>query len=345
MPCGSRVPERRITLMEIADSVGPSILAAAAPTLLYVAVVWWLDRYEKEPIWLASVAFLWGAVPAVIIAFVLEYALGAPMAGGGGLLGDLLEAGLAAPIIEECAKALALLGIYTFARREFDDVLDGLVYGALIGFGFGMTENAFYFISNALEEEPVNWHLLVVMRSVVFGLNHAFFTSLTGVSLGFARAISERWKRRLIVLGGLAAAIFFHVVHNTSATLAEYVCLSLGISVIAQIGGLLVLFVILLMAWGREKEWLKEQLLPEVPAGLITEDEYEVVGSYRRRVSTRWKALTGSGWRSFHRWGRLIKLSTELAFAKQQESGDGEKGNAERIGRLRDEIRRLSTDG
>jgi RsiW-degrading membrane proteinase PrsW (M82 family) len=330
--------------MEIADSVLPSVLAAVAPTLLYVAIVWWLDRYEKEPIWLASVAFLWGAVPAVIIAFVLEYALGTPVSGGGSLLGDLVEAGLAAPIVEECAKALALLGIYTFVRREFDDVLDGLVYGALIGFGFGMTENAFYFISNALGEEPINWHLLVVMRSVVFGLNHAFFTSLTGVSLGYARAISERWKRSLIVLAGLSAAIFFHVIHNTFATLAEYVCLSLGVSIISQIGGLLVLFVILLMAWSREKEWLKQQLLSEVEAGLISRDEYEVVGSYRRRVSTRWKALTGSGWRSFRRWGRLIRLSTELAFAKQRKSRKGEKGTEERIRRLREEIRSLGVD-
>jgi len=330
--------------MEMSTSIMSSLAAAIGPTILYVMVVWSLDRYEKEPIWLASVAFLWGALPAVIISFVMEYALEVPGQGTGQVLADLIEAGLAAPIIEEGAKALVLLGIYAFASREFDDPLDGIVYGALVGFGFGMTENAIYFISNAMEGSPVDQQLLVLMRSVVFGLNHAFFTSLTGVSLGYARLNRTRWKRRLIFIAGFSSAVLFHVIHNTFASLAEYVCLSLGVSVLSQIGGLLVLVVIVFLAWAREKEWLERQLVEEVEAGLITREQYEIVGSYRQRIQTRWRALRQSGWGSYGRWGRMFKLATELAFVKERrETRGGERGIDGRISRLKEEIRGLAS--
>ncbi len=53
------------------DLFGVILLASAlalVPTLVYALLVWWLDRYEKEPLPLLVVAFLWGAVPAVILA-------------------------------------------------------------------------------------------------------------------------------------------------------------------------------------------------------------------------------------------------------------------------------------
>ena len=46
-------------------------LGALIPTTVYVLFVWWLDRYEKEPLWLLALAFLWGAVPAAIISLSL----------------------------------------------------------------------------------------------------------------------------------------------------------------------------------------------------------------------------------------------------------------------------------
>ncbi|MCG2768388.1 MAG: PrsW family intramembrane metalloprotease [Anaerolineae bacterium] len=331
--------------MDLSTVVLPSVVAAVVPTVIYAIVVWWLDRYEKEPLWLLSVAFIWGAVPAVVISFVLESSLGISEMGLSELLGNLLDASVVAPIIEESAKALALLGIYIVVRHEFDGVLDGIVYGALIGFGFGMTENALYFMSNAMEGSPIEWNFLVFMRSIVFGLNHAFYTSLTGAALGYARLSRKRWERWLVPLIGLSAAVFFHTVHNLFATLAEYVCFSLGVSVLSQMGGLLILLVILILAWGEEKEQIEKQLTEEVTGGVITKKEYAIIGSYRRRVAAWWKALSDSGWRAARQQGRLFKLATELAFAKrrQQKRGADRKSDA-RIGKLRIEIEQLHVE-
>jgi len=41
---------------------------ALAPALIYIMILWWLDRYEKEPVSLAVLAFVWGAVPAILLA-------------------------------------------------------------------------------------------------------------------------------------------------------------------------------------------------------------------------------------------------------------------------------------
>ena len=50
-----------------------------------------------------------------------------------------LYAMLVAPASEELAKGLALLALLLFFRREIDSVVDGVLYGCLVGFGFSAT--------------------------------------------------------------------------------------------------------------------------------------------------------------------------------------------------------------
>ena len=56
-----------------------SLLAAAVPVLFYVALIYWVDRYEKEPWWLLATAFLWGAIPAALLALLFNTALSLPL--------------------------------------------------------------------------------------------------------------------------------------------------------------------------------------------------------------------------------------------------------------------------
>ena len=53
--------------MEIVLGVFLSVLAGVIPTVIYAAVIWWFDRYEKEPLWLLGITFMWGAIPAIIL--------------------------------------------------------------------------------------------------------------------------------------------------------------------------------------------------------------------------------------------------------------------------------------
>ena len=176
-----------------------SLFAAVAPAAVYALLIWWCDRYEREPWALLAVAFVWGAVPAIIISALAEMMFGVPLAGLQAMrLVNLLEASALAPVVEEATKALALVGLLLFFRREFDDVLDGLIYGALVGIGFGMTENLLYFLAAFFTGGWGVWGTVVFLRALVLGLSHAFYTAFSGVGLGLARLARSGWQRWLM---------------------------------------------------------------------------------------------------------------------------------------------------
>ena len=126
--------------MDLVTVITIAALLALAPTLVYALVVWWLDRHEKEPLPLLVVAFVWGAIPAVILALVLEIAAGFPLQQivATAQAREITTASLIAPIVEECVKAIILVVLFLAYKREFDNVLDGVVYGAMVGLGFAL---------------------------------------------------------------------------------------------------------------------------------------------------------------------------------------------------------------
>jgi len=127
-----------------------SFVAALVPMLFYAYLAWSLDHHEKEPPWLLVLTFLWGAVPAVIFSLFAEVLFDVPLR----LVLAPEEAGLlsvafVAPIVEEVFKAIPLVFIFIFFRHELDGLMDGLLYGALVGLGFATTENFFYFLGSS----------------------------------------------------------------------------------------------------------------------------------------------------------------------------------------------------
>ena len=94
-------------------------------------------------------AFLWGFLVAPLFAGFANDLWGIVIAklGGADFAADW-SAALTAPVNEEIYKYLGLAVLYLIARTEFDDLLDGFVYGALIGLGFAVAEDLMYFIFN-----------------------------------------------------------------------------------------------------------------------------------------------------------------------------------------------------
>lgn len=82
--------------------IGLALLLSYLPMVGYALFIWWLDRYEKEPLRLVSTAFLWGTLPAILIALMAEVALEPPLEEG--LERDLISSGLIAPLAEETTK-------------------------------------------------------------------------------------------------------------------------------------------------------------------------------------------------------------------------------------------------
>jgi RsiW-degrading membrane proteinase PrsW (M82 family) len=63
----------------------------------------------------------------------------------GAEVGQLYGYSISAPIVEEGIKAAVLFGLFLFFRREFNGVIDGIVYAGCVGLGFAMTENVLYY--------------------------------------------------------------------------------------------------------------------------------------------------------------------------------------------------------
>ena len=318
-----------------------SLLFAVIPTLCYVAIVWWCDRYEKEPFWLLAAAFLWGAVPAILLAIGGEVILD-PASGAGSDLGrELISSSIVAPIVEEFVKALALLIIFTRFRDEFDGVLDGIIYGALVGFGFAMTENFFYLIDEFNAGGWDSFGTLAFFRTILFGLNHAFFTAFAGAGFGLARSSRSRAFKIFAPLVGLLIGIGFHALHNLGATLTSATILSLGISLIANAGGVLIIVVILVLALRQEKRWIAEELRPEIGI-LLTVDEYRTAQSPVQRMKARRRAVSSLGLARSRKVGQFYNLLTELAFRTHRyRNGRASAKDLRVIPLLRDRIARL----
>jgi RsiW-degrading membrane proteinase PrsW (M82 family) len=317
-----------------------AILGALIPTAFYVLFVWWLDRYEKEPLWLLTLSFLWGAVPAAIFSVLMELALDIPIAAVGGdtLAANLASVSLSAPLVEESAKGIALIGLVIVFTSEFDDVLDGIVYGAMIGFGFAFTENLFgYFIPIMTSEGIGSGVMNIFLRAIVFGFNHAFWTGITGAAVGYARLARTRTKRLLVPILGWSAAVVAHGIHNAGAVLVEQTsCLSLGVSLLVDWGGLLLLLVIAALVLRKERHWIERGLQEEVRQGALSPEEFALLRSGWQRMWVRWQAWGQGGRAAYREVGRYYQTATELAFTKQHlRSLGNEGGNIAAVQRLR----------
>lgn len=314
-----------------------SLLVAILPTTLYALFFWWLDRYEKEPLKLLAAAFVWGAVPAVFLSLVLEMILSVPL----GILHDqsaeLVAASLIAPPVEEIAKAIALLLLYFLFRREFDGPLDGIIYGALVGLGFAMTENVAYFVRSLGSGGWEHWAATTIARTLFFGLNHAFFTALVGAALGYARLNRDKSRRWALFLTGLGLAVAFHMFHNATLGLLETPIPAL----VSDWSGVLLIIALVVWALRREYAWLKQELSEEVTLGAISAEDYTALTSFRRR---------GQAFAQYRRrgnlpkWQNLVKQATELAFKKQQARRLGPGAEADQISALRQRVAALRAE-
>lgn len=283
------------------------LIAAFGPTALYTLILWWLDRYEKEPLHLLIVTFVWGAVPALFLAIVAEVAFNSTASA---MFGPGSQATIVAPIVEESLKALVLIGLFVFARREFNGVLDGIIYGALVGFGFAMSENVLYFMAYTNQFVSV-W----LLRSIVFGFNHAFFTSIVGIALGMVRYERRRWMGYVAVPIALWLAMLLHALHNTSTQLGV---LGMGLAWLVNSGGVIVVLATVALSQRNELHWINTELDEEIVLNVISLQDYERVLNPTLRSRAEFRALLSDGWLRYRRLRRFHHLLTELAFVKHQ---------------------------
>ena len=322
-----------------------SIIAAIIPAAIYTAGIYWIDRYEKEPLWLLTTTFLWGAIPSIIIALIFNTLLGIPIyVIFGDVTGDALVATFVAPFIEELIKAAVLFLILFFWRHQIDSLLDGIIYGAMVGMGFAMVENVFYFQAVYAEGGVDAWQVNIFMRAVIFGLNHSLYSAMSGLGIAIARLRKTGAMRYIAPIAGVSMAMFLHFVHNGLASfggnaLGELVCIPLLVN---AWGGVIITVIIIIWSLWQERQWIAKYLPEEVVAGTITADQLTVVSSGLGRISSNMKALFSGGIGTYRRNHRFLDRCTKLAYIKHHQDWYHDKASLERMETLREEIIKLN---
>ncbi len=190
--------------------IGFTLAGYAVPVILLVYIVR-SDRYEREPIALIAYCFGWGAFSG-IIAGILNALVTAPYLGAGG-----------AGLIEEPIK---IIGVYWIARNtrlknEFNNHLDGMVYGAAAGAGFAGLEN-FWYITEMVFNGAYPPLLAIFIRSFT-GVMHIIWSAMAARSMGLAKALKGTISQADMIPGTIVSAIL-HFAWNTAPSI-----LSIGV--------------------------------------------------------------------------------------------------------------------
>lgn len=331
--------------------VGLVLLALyAVPVYILVNT---LDLFEREPRSLLIGALLWGAVVATFLAgningqwgAIIQKLFGAEFSRDWG-------AALVGPGVEELVKFLGIVVIYLIARREFDDVLDGFVYGALVGLGFTVAEDMYYFFAHFVGQAGASdlggLFEGFFIRIIVGGpYSHVLMTGLTG--MGFAYYVTRpdvpRQRRLLVAIGLYAAGVATHFIWN-SPLLQSLLGTDPGpinwiiYATVKGLPFLILLAILVRIAITREQRWVREALAEDVASGAVTSQELDALDDLRGRRAARKTFGLRKGVQGERLMARLQHAQTALAVAAAGSSPD----RATRLAADRELIRGLRSE-
>ena len=304
--------------------------------VVYLLFIRAIDLYEREELKYVIPVFVWGFSVAVVIslffntlfALTLSVVVGAQAA-------DVLTAVFGAPVVEECAKGLALLIAFVVAsavslRRgelEFSGVMDGIVYGSAVGFGFSLAEDLLYYAQFGEET--------FLVRRIFGGFAHAAFTSLTGIGIGLIPWVRWRILKVLLPLLGLMGAITLHATFNFTGTL-------FGPLAYVEEFFVLLLYLLVIVIWLAIERWtIRRELFDEVARGTISPGEYAILPTYFARTFYYLGLLFTGRLKEWRRAHKIHEAAVNLAFTKRLSRYSHAASQQRRIQLLRRRIAEL----
>ncbi len=163
-----------------------ALILAIAPGVVLLWYIRHVDRYEPEPWRNIGLAFLAGVV-AVVATLIIATPLA--MVKIDGFVGTMWQSFIVAALVEELCKG-AMGYVFMWQKRDFNEVMDGIVYFGMAHMGFAITENLAYIflqsggnIAQAL--------MTAFARATTAVPMHVLVGMIMGYHLGAARFASD----------------------------------------------------------------------------------------------------------------------------------------------------------
>lgn len=306
------------------------VLVYAVPVAL---TIYWLDLFEREPKLMLAAAVIWGGVIATSLAAYANEAwlsvlgkMGSPefvAAWGTAIVG---------PGVEETLKLMGVVVLFLIASAEFDGVLDGFVYGAMVGLGFTVVEDVSYFIRHVVDAASttvdqagpvIDTFLIRVVGGGLYG--HVLFTGLTGT--GFAYLVTKRSTPMPRRIAGaalcMAAGVTAHVVWNSpwmESVLGSdpSVLQWIEYGAIKGMPFLILLGILVVLATRSEESNFRAIVAGEPDPAVIADDEVRSLRSLWTRRSARSAAGRLRGPAARRLIGRLQSAQIEYAMIRSR---------------------------
>jgi protease PrsW len=318
------------------QSAGPGVAAICAiaclPTTAFgLWVVRRMDRNHKEPWRLVLVAAAWGAIVATSLVVwgetVWEVTAQHALVPGPGLDTSLA---FMAGILEELAKGLAVVLLFLVMRNDFDDVVDGIVYGAAVGLGFNFLESVSYMTNIYSIFSPegqgvvgagIQWYSRQVL-GLFFG--HATYTAFIGAGCGIARQLPALRQKVLAIVAGFVVAISAHFLWDAWVNVFPipntlFALVAIHLRTLIMTGPFTAAIIALLLFGVRyEGQNLIEQMRKEAATGqgAILPEEVAILASPWRRLRQRMHVLNRIGLRGYVNVSRLQTAQLDLAMER-----------------------------
>lgn len=262
-----------------------SLVMAVAPMVGILAFIWWMDRYDREPLRFVLVSFLWGGIGAIILSIIaseLSINLFKEAIYSRLYTGFDASTVVVAPVVEELMKGLIVFFLLRY--RHFDNVTDGLVYGAAAGLGFGMTENFLYFTTYAEHMSGYEWLNLIFIRSMMTANMHCAATATFGA--GIAKLRDYGAKAILYVIGGYVLAVLLHASWNYLVSTGDME--DWGTAVMLLIVYIGVIFLIFVFGIRGERKQREKMLTEEFDLGVLPKEFKKTLLSYGAMKKSGW---------------------------------------------------------
>ncbi|UUN31243.1 PrsW family intramembrane metalloprotease [Streptomyces sp. FIT100] len=300
---------------------------AVLPVPLLMAAFRWLDRVEPGPWRNLIFAFAWGACAAALVAIIansfatqwIATATADPASA------DTIGATVIAPVVEESAKAAAILLLFLFRRQDFTGLVDGVVVAGFTATGFAFTENILY-LGTAFGEDQEFGHsgfasvtaATFFVRIVMSPFAHPLFTVLTGIGFGIAANTPHRRRfvRTVLPLLGLAMAMAMHALWNGSGVFGPWGFYAVYGAFMVPAFGLLTWLAI----WTRQRELrtVATHLPAYAAAGWLSAAEPFALSSMRARTMARDLVGRAHGSAAARTVTEYEAFATSLAFLRHR---------------------------